>query len=234
MSPSLSLVLLPGVLCDAATWRPVVDRLDDTDWHVPAYPAADALGDIADAVLATAPDRFDLAGHSMGGYIALEIVRRAPDRVARLALLSTSPFADSDEARAGRLALVDKVAAGGFEDIAQMMARFVIPKTVENAAALREEFVAVARGTGEEAFMRHQRAVAARRDQTDTLGAIACPCLLIGAEDDKVTPIAGLEALADGIADAETVRLASGGHLLTWTRPDQVATALASWRDRPD
>lgn len=234
MSPSLPLVMLPGVLCDAAAWRPVADQLDDIDWRVPAYPAADGLGDIADAVLAASPDRFDLAGHSMGGYIALEIVRRAPDRVARLALLSTSPFADSDEARESRLALVDKVAAGGFDEIAQMMARFVIPKTVENAEALREDFVAMARGTGAEAFMNHQRAVAGRRDQTGMLGAIACPCLLIGAEDDKVTPIAGLEALADGIADAETVRLASGGHLLTWTRPDDVAAALASWRDRPD
>ena len=233
MSAPLPLVLLPGVLCDEATWRPVVDRLEEPHWLVPEYPAAPDIGELAEAVLAEAPPRFDLAGHSMGGYIALEIMRRAPDRVARLALLSASPFADGDEARANRLALVDKVAAGGFDEIAQTMARFVIPKTADEFERLRKDFAAVARRTGAEAFMQHQRAVAGRRDQTGLLGSIACSCLLIGAQDDKVTPISGLDALAKGLGDAETLRLSEGGHLLTWTRPDAVAAALTTWRKRP-
>lgn len=233
MSDPLPLVLLPGVLCDAAAWRPVVDRLDEPHWLVPEYPAAADIGDLAEAVLAESPPRFDLAGHSMGGYIALEIMRRAPGRVARLALLSTSPFADNEEARANRLALVDKVAAGGFDETAQTMARFVIPKTSDDFERLRKDFAAVARRTGAEAFMQHQRAVAGRRDQTGLLETIACPCLLIGAEDDKVTPISGLDCLAENLRDAEALRLSEGGHLLTWTRPDAVAAALADWRKRP-
>ncbi len=233
MSDRLPLVLLPGVLCDAAAWKPVIDRLDAPDRMVPEYPAADDIGALAEAVLAAAPERFDLAGHSMGGYIALEIMRHAPERVARLALLSTSPFADSEEARTNRLALVDKVAEGGFAEIAQMMARFVIPKTAVNAEQLREEFLAVAMRTGADAFAQHQRAVAGRRDQTGLLAGITCPCLLIGAEDDKVTPIAGLNALAEGIRGADAVRLPDGGHLLTWTRPVDVASAIAAWREKP-
>lgn len=232
MTDRLPLVLLPGVLCDEAAWRPVTNRLSDTIWIVPGYAAADDIGALAEAVLAAVPARFDLAGHSMGGYVALEMMRRAPDRAARLALLSTSPFADSDEARANRFALIDKVEAGGFEEVAQTMARFVIPKSAANAERLRDDFVAVARRTGAETFVRHQRAVAGRRDQTDLLQSIACPTLLIGAEDDKVTPIGGLEALASGIRGAEPLRLPKGGHLLTWTRPDDVAAALSTWRNR--
>lgn len=233
MSASHPLVLLPGVMSDDAAWAPVVDRLSGASTMVPAYPAADDLGALADAVLDAAPERFDLAGHSMGGYIALEIMRRAADRVSRLALLSTSPFADGDDARANRFALVDKALAGGFDEIAAMMARFVIPKTAADAERLRADFEVVAKRTGADAFVAHQRAIAGRQDRTDVLPTIACPTLLVGAEDDKITPIEGIEALAAGIAGATTVRLPTGGHLPMWTEPDAVTEAMTAWRSRP-
>lgn len=224
------IVFLPGLLCDAEGWQPVIDRLQPGNAYAPSYPAMDNLPAIAAAVLADAPAQFDLAGHSMGGYLALEIMRQSPGRVSRLALVSTSARADSPEASSGRTALIEKAASGGFNDIAETMARFVIPKTTEKMEIRRAAFADMARRVGAEAFIQHTKAIAARPDLTGLLDGIACPSLAIGAENDRITPIDGIDQLGETMPNAKTFRLETGGHLILWTRAQDIADQLATWR----
>lgn len=224
------IVFLPGLLCDAAGWQPVIDCLQPLNAHAPIYPPEDNLPAIAATVLADAPPQFDLAGHSMGGYLALEIMRQAPARVSRLALVSTSARADSPDASSGRSALIEKAAGGGFDDIAETMARFVIPKTTEDMETRRAAFAAMARRIGAETFIQHTKAIAARPDLTGLLTGIDCLGLAIGAADDRITPIDGIDQLGEVMPNARTARFDSGGHLLLWTRAQEIADQLAEWR----
>lgn len=224
------IVFLPGLLCDAEGWQPVIDCLQPSNAHAPNYPPEDNLPAVAQSVLADAPARFDLAGHSMGGYLALEIMRQAPARVSRLALVSTSARADSPEASDGRTALIAKAGSGGFNDIAETMARFVIPKTTEDMEARRAAFADMARRIGAETFIQHTKAIAARPDLTGLLDSIDCPSLAIGAENDRITPIDGIEQLGDLMPNSRTIRFETGGHLVLWTRARDIADQLAKWR----
>lgn len=224
------IVFLPGLLCDSAGWRPVIDHFQSLNTHLPDYPADDNLPAIAKSVLADAPAQFDLAGHSMGGYLALEIMRQAPGRVSRLAMVSTSALADSPEASNGRAALIAKASDGGFNDIAETMARFVIPKTTEEMETRRAAFAYMARRIGAETFIQHTKAIAGRPYLSALLDGIDCPSLAIGAENDRITPIDGIEQLGDLMPNSRTVRFETGGHLVLWTRPGDIADQLAKWR----
>jgi len=224
------IVFLPGLLNDAAGWRPVINLLQSTNSVVASYPPEDNLPAIADGVLSAAPAQFDLAGHSMGGYLALEIMRQEPGRVSRLALVSTSAQADTQEARDGRAALIAKATGGGFGDIAEMMARFVMPKSTDNIDGKRAAFVDMARRIGAEMFVNHTKAIAGRTDLTGLLADITCPSMAIGAADDRITPIDGIEQLANSMPNARTVRFETGGHLILWTRAEELSTQLTQWR----
>jgi pimeloyl-ACP methyl ester carboxylesterase len=226
-----ALVLLPGLLCDAALWAPQVRALrgladpimiGDLTRH-------DTLAGMADAVLAEAPPRFALAGLSMGGYCAQEIMRRAPERVTRLALLDTSARADSDEQRARRRGLIELAQKGEFKGVTPRLLPLLIhPDRLEDEP-LTQTVMGMAERIGKDAFLRQQKAIMGRPDGRPDLARIACPTLVLVGRQDALTPVALHEEIAAGIRGARLVVVEDSGHLTTLERPEPVNAALETW-----
>lgn len=233
MSDRTFLLLLPGLLCDAALWAPQRAALADiAETAVADLTRHDSVAGMAEAALAGAPDRFALAGLSMGGYVALEIIRRAPERVTRLALLDTSARPDSDEASRRRRGLIALSRAGRFKGVTpRLLPSLVHPDRLDDAP-LTEVVMAMAERVGQAAFIRQQTAIMTRPDSRPGLPAIACPTLVLCGRDDTLTPPALSEEMAGAIPGATLELVESCGHLSTLERPEEVNRALHQWLAR--
>lgn len=228
MSDETPLILLPGLLCDDASWTEVAEELA-CDWRIMDVPPLETIEEIAHVLLADLPDRFALAGHSMGGYIALEMLRQAPARIERLAFVASMADPDGPDLIAARKRLIERVDAGEFEEIAVTLSKMMVPRSQEDADWFRAKFVEMAHRIGPEKFIAHQKAVMTRADRLDTARTFEGPCLIVGAEDDAVTLMDRMQKLASAMKDANFVRLSGGGHLPVWTRPFDVANAIDAW-----
>lgn len=224
------LILIPGLTCTAALWAPQVAALgNDATISIGDHSSADSMPGIARAILAVAPQHFALAGLSMGGYIAFEIIRQAPERVTHLALLDTSakPF-DHTQApqRHALVALANKV--GMEAAITKLLPFFLHP-----ARLVDDDIVGVvkqmARDTGAATFARQQQALMSRPDSRPTLAAIRCPTLVLVGKQDLLTPVAEHREIAAGVAHAQIEIIPECGHLSTLERPAAVNAALARW-----
>jgi pimeloyl-ACP methyl ester carboxylesterase len=225
------LILIPGVLCTAELWRDQVAALGSAaDVAVTLEQQRhDSAAAIARAILAAAPPRFALAGLSMGGMVAFEIMRQAPDRVSRLALLDTTAEPDTSAAGEVRRARLRLVEAGQFELVLGLqLARFLPPWRLADTV-LVDRVLAMLRASGPAVYLRQERAVIARADSRPTLGTIRCPTLVLSGREDAATPLPGAELIAAGVPGARLVVLERCGHLSTMERPDEVNAALADW-----
>ena len=222
------LVFCPGLLNDAALWAHQVDSLGDLALaSVADLTQADTIAALAQAVLAEAPPRFALAGLSMGGYVAFEILRQAPHRVIRLALLNTSARPDGDEARQRRLDMVGIAKRGGFPKIPpQLMASQLYAPNIER---LRDVIVGMAGRIGSDAFIRQQNAIMTRLDSRPGLSAIACPTLVVGGRQDALTTPEIMGEIAAGIPGAKFVPVDQCGHLSPLEQPQAVSALLRYW-----
>lgn len=225
------LVLLPGLLCDAALWAPQVSALrgladpimiGDLTRH-------DSMAGMAEAVLAEAPPRFALAGLSMGGYCALEIMRRAPERVTRLALLDTSARPDTDEQRARRRGLIELAEKGEFKGVTPRLLPLLIHPDRLGDEALTATVMGMAERVGKEAFLRQQKAIMGRPDSRPDLARINCPTLVLVGRQDALAPVALHEEMAAGIPGARLVIIEDSGHLATLEKPEAINAALEDW-----
>jgi pimeloyl-ACP methyl ester carboxylesterase len=229
------LVLLPGMLCDGAFWRAQMRDLGDVaNCRVAAYGLADDFDTMADIVLATAPQSFALAGHSMGGRVALEIVRRAPGRVRALALIATDYRGHlSEEARAAEAARRDGIIArirdAGMEGFARGWAPQVIAPENMTDAALVEDVVAMMMRQPAEAAAAQTLAGLMRRDQTDILPTIACPTLVCAGSEDKLRPVAVHRDMAVLISGSRLVEIAGSAHMVAMERPDALTAEMRAW-----
>ena len=224
------LVLLPGLLCDAALWRGQIDDLADiaAPW-VADMTRDDSVTRMAERVLAAAPPRFALAGLSMGGYVAQEIMRQAPARVERVALLDTSARPDSPEQTARRRGLIDLAEKGEFRGVTpRLLPVFLHPGRLDDKE-LTEAVMAMAERVGKDAFLRQQRAIIGRPDSRPSLAAIACPTLVLCGRQDQLTPLDLHQEIAAGVRGAQLVIIEEGGHLSTMERPWEVSVALRQW-----
>ncbi len=231
MNRSLPLVLIPGLLGSpdfyaeqiAALWRHGPVTIAD-------HTRDDTMAAIASRVLSTAPPRFALAGHSMGGYVALEIVRRALDRVDRIALLDTSARADVPEQSERRRTLIKLATGGHFEEIADLQFQVMVHPARVVDDALRRRMRQMADDTGSEAFVRQQTAIMGRSDLRPSLAAIRCPALVLVGDRDEVTPLDRSVEMAEGIAAARLVVVPQCGHMSAMEQPAAVTQALVDWR----
>jgi pimeloyl-ACP methyl ester carboxylesterase len=226
-------LLIPGLIANARLYQHQIPAL----WRfgpvtVANHTNQDSVESLAKSILADAPPRFALAGLSMGGYIALEILRQAPERVAKLALLDTSARADTPEqaeARRGRIAMAQR---GEFAAIPSLMFPALVHASRREDAGLKALVEAMAAECGADAFMRQQTANMNRPDARPGLFAIACPTLVIVGEGDELTPPALAQEIAQGIPGARLEIVPDCGHLSTIERPEYVTGKLEELLER--
>ena len=229
--PGVPLVLVPGPLCDAQLWQPQAANLADiADIWIADHTRSDSMAGVARDVLAGAPfANFALAGLSMGGYVALEIMRQAPQRVTRLALLDTAANAESRAQTQRRMAFIALAEGGEFPQVTEIL----LPLLVHPARLAEAEFIefvkSMAKNVGKEAFVRQQRAIMSRADSLDLLPAIDCPTLVLCGRQDALTPLARHQEIAAGIEGARLEVIEDCGHLSTLERPAAVNAALRRW-----
>jgi pimeloyl-ACP methyl ester carboxylesterase len=225
------LVLIPGLLCDAQLWQPQVEDLAAVaDIWIADHTRSDTMAGVARDVLADAPFAgFALAGLSMGGYIALEIMRQAPRRVARLALLDTAAGADLPEKTRMRMDFIALAERGKFSSVTDVLLPLLIHPSRLGESALTNVVKSMAKNVGKVAFVRQQRAIMSRADSLDLLAAIDCLTLVLCGRQDALTPLARHEEIAAGIKGAQIEVIENCGHLSTLEKPAEVNAALRRW-----
>ena len=226
----LAVVLIPGLLGSARLYAEQIPAL----WRTGAVTVADHTRDdsiaaIARRILAGAPQRFALVGLSMGGYIAFEILRQAPERVVKLALLDTAAQPDTPEQSAARRAQMALASSGRLEEVVEAQFVRAVHATRRDDAALRALNRLMADDVGTGAFLRQQTAIMGRSDSRPTLSSIRAPTLVLVGEGDELTPPERAAEMAQGIAAARLVSVPHCGHLSTLERPREVTTALLAW-----
>jgi pimeloyl-ACP methyl ester carboxylesterase len=229
------LLFLPGLLCDGRLWRDQVEALAGTRCVVADLTHDDSLGAMAERTLRALPAeaRLSVCGLSMGGYVAFEIMRRAPGRVARLALFDTSARPDTPEQTRRRRGLLSLSESGMFRGVTpRLLPQLLAPAHV--AGPLGAEVMAMAERVGRPAFHRQQRAIMHRPDSRPNLAAIAVPTLVGVGEEDALTPPHLAEEMAAGIPGARLARIPGAGHLPPMETPDAVTLLLREWLETSD
>jgi pimeloyl-ACP methyl ester carboxylesterase len=230
MPQKTPLLLLPGLLCDRRLWAPQIEALGDVaEMRVPDLTRDESFADMARRVLAEAPPQFALAGLSMGGYLAIEIARAAPQRLLRLALLDTSARADTPEQAQRRRDFISLSAQGEFHGVTpRLMPSLIHPDRIGDQA-LTDTIYAMAEAVGADGFRRQETAILARRDRRPDLARLAVPTLILCGRDDTLTPPNLAEEMASLVPQARLVIVEWCGHLSTLERPEQVNDALREW-----
>jgi pimeloyl-ACP methyl ester carboxylesterase len=230
MAEPVPIVLIPGLIASPRFYAAQVPHL----WrHGPVtiadHKRDDSMAAIARRILSTAPLRFALGGHSMGGYIALEIMRQAADRVVKLALLDTAATPDQPEQTEKRRAQIALVKEGRFAEVVAALYPVFVHPSRKDDASLREALRLMAEDNGPEAFIRQQTAIMGRPDSRGDLARIACPTLVLVGDADVPTPPERAQELAAGIPGARLVTVPECGHMSAMERPEAVTQAMVAW-----
>lgn len=230
---STPIVLVPGLNCTAECYAGQIPAL----WQFGSVQVADhkrgiTMAEIAGAILGDAPPRFALAGFSMGGYIVFEMLRQAPERITRLALIDTMARLDTPERLQKRHDAIRLAQAGKHRQI--VAADFPESVHPQNAgdAAIRETSIRMAVENGPEVYIRQQQAIIGRPDSLPLLPTIGVPTTIIVGEADTITPVADSRIMADTIPNAELVMIAGAGHMSPTEQPAAAAAALVGWMQR--
>lgn len=233
MSESLPVVLIPGLLLTPQLYAPQLEALwAEAPVLLANHTRADSMAELAGGILAQAPPRFALVGLSMGGYIAFEILRQAPERVARLALLDTAARPDTPDITAGRRTNMQLAQSGRLAEVVDgLIPRLVHPSRVTDAPLL-DVIRRMGAQVGVAGYLRQQAAIIARPDSRPMLTDIRCPTLVLVGDADQLTPPERAQEIAAGVRGAELVIVPECGHLSTLERPELVTRALRSWLGR--
>lgn len=229
MAGRQTVVLVPGLVCDGAVWAHQRAGLADVaDCLVPEVCEPDTMQGMAAEVLAQAPERFALAGFSMGGYIALEVVRQAPDRVTRLALVDSGARADAPEQTVSRKAAMAACQAGRFTSVIEDMLPLLL-HPVRLVHPLADMVRAMAARVGAAAFVRRQKALMSRNDARDLLPGLNVPLRVICGRDDRLTPLERSREIVDLAKGARLSLVEDCGHMPLLERPQAATALLRDW-----
>lgn len=238
--PTRVLLLVPGLMCDDAVWAPVLPALTPfAQCRVVDHGMADSLGTMAEQLLATAPPEFAIAGHSMGGRVALEVMRRAPERVTHLALLDTgykakAAGAAGDEEARKRHALLEIARTQGVRAMAQVWVQGMVAPHRLGDAALIEAIVAMLARKSADVFAHQIQALLNRPDTLDVLAAVRIPTLVACGQEDSWSPPAQHHEIASLIPACPVVHtVAQAGHMATMEQADRCAQLLIDWLAHP-
>jgi len=230
MAEPLPIVMVPGLLC---TPRLYLDQIPALRRFAPVTVADhthdDSISGIARRILSLAPPRFALVGLSMGGYVAFEMQRQAPDRVLKLALLDTTARPDTPEQTDQRRRQIDLAQTGRFDGIAELLFPRFVAAARQTDRALQDIVRTMAHETGAEAFVRQQTAIIGRTDSRPGLAAIGCATLVLVGEEDALTPPDRAAEMAAAIPDVRRVVVPDCGHLSALEQPEAVTHALVSF-----
>ena len=230
MPSNMPLLLLSGLLCDGALWQHQIRFLEGSAaCHVADTARHDRIDKIAKDVLAGAPPQFAMAGLSMGGYIALEIMRQAPERVLKLCLLDTSARADTAEQRERRRLLLAMAEKGQFKGVTPRLLPMLIHPDRLADIELTDIITSMAERMGRDAFRNQQTAIMNRIDSLSSLKNIHCPVQIIGGQQDALTPPDILREMAAEILQARLDLIENCGHLSPLEKPDEVNALIQRW-----
>ena len=225
-----TLILVPGLLCDARVWRDQVRALGSrVDIAIADITLDDRIELMAERILREAPDYFAIAGHSLGGRVAQEVYRQAPGRVTRLALMSTGRRGVMPGEAERRTALVDSSRKQGVSAVADLMLTPSMHPEKQQDAALCAELRAMLERHGLEVLRRQFSAMLTRRDQTDLLPTITCPTLLACGRQDSYSPLDRHEDMHARIPGSTLAVIEGAGHMAPMEEPEQVTRAMARW-----
>ena len=229
------LVLLPGMMCDVRLYTPQLVAF--SPWRSVVFSpvsGADSVAELARQILATAPPRFALAGLSMGGIVAMDLVRQAPERVAGLALLDTNPLAEAEKVAARRTGQLARVAAGELKAVMRedMKPHYLTSGPRRNQ--ILDLCLEMALALGPEVFARQSHALRTRPDQTETLRAFRAPAVILCGEDDALCPRSRHELMAELMPQADFHVIPGAGHLPTLEQPDLTTRYLERWLTQID
>ncbi len=224
------LLLLPGMMCDARLFQPQIAAFSGARAVMCApiggYDSVEAL---AAEVLQNAPARFGLAGLSMGGIVAMEVLRQAPDRVAGLALLDTNPLAEKPEVKAGRAPQMEAVRKG---DLWKVMREEMKPNYLADGpgqGATLDLCMTMAMDLGDQVFLNQSKALMDRPDQRGTLQAYTGPALVLCGREDTLCPVHRHELMLDLLTGSRLEIIENAGHVPVLEQPEQTTAALARW-----
>ncbi|MEM8700978.1 MAG: alpha/beta hydrolase [Pseudomonadota bacterium] len=226
---ALPLVFVPGLLCTQTLYASQITAFSDRPILVADNCSDDTIGAIAARLLQDAPERFSLVGLSMGGYIAFEVMRRAPERVDRLALLNTSAQADTEDRRQQRRVLTDIAQKNHFHRIPDLFLPGFVHEKNETSEHLRSIVHEMAAETGRDAFIRQQNANAAREDSRPSLSRINCPTLVLSGDGDRlIAPDLSVE-IHQHVTGSDLVILEECGHPSALEQPEEVTGKLRAF-----
>jgi pimeloyl-ACP methyl ester carboxylesterase len=228
--PKQNLLMIPGLVANDTMWLEPAKLLSDVaECHIARLPPLDDLAEMARLILLDAPERFALAGWSMGGYLAFEILRQAEKRVSRIALMSTNALPETRAVTLRRRIMNRDAGTKGYMTmIENIIPRFLHPDNVKTGV-VAAVMSAQARETGYDAFLQHQNAMINRSDNRDVARNIKCPTVVMVGDQDIVTPISEHKELADLIPDARLVVVPTCGHMITLENPVATAGILRGW-----
>jgi pimeloyl-ACP methyl ester carboxylesterase len=225
-----ALVLIPGLLCDQALWSHQIAAFGGyVKTAVADITGQSTLAEMAEAVLDKAPAHFSLAGFSLGGQVALEIMQAAPQRVERLALLSTTRGGLLPASQIAIREAIATVEGGGFEEYLETSYRANVAERRYEDAKLKRCFLHMAHTVGKDGGLRQMQALLAITGPFPNLDQIRCPTVVVGGEEDRRTTPAADEALAREIPASELVFIRESGHFTTLEQPAMVTDVLRHW-----
>jgi len=225
-----TLVLLPGMMCDERMYAAQIKAFKGlAHCQIGDLSGADNMADIARQILDQSPEKFALAGLSMGGIVAMEIVRQAPERVTKLALMDTNPKAELDEVKAARQPQIAAAQAGQLE---QILRELMVPRYFTNHRPhfeLDELCIDMGLSLGKDVFIQQSLALKNRRDQQDTLMSFNKPCLILMGEEDELCPLDRHQCMVSLLPQSTLVKVPKAGHIPTLEQPAATTAALIEW-----